>query len=133
MVAERKLFKLLASMTPELTEETYVFATVDLDFDHSKFAVQMFFREQEGKTLILEKRAAEEHGLQYEFPCRMITLNIHSALDAVGFLAAITNKLATLEMGVNPVSAFYHDHLFIPEDRAEDAMKALRELSQLST
>ncbi|RVA88555.1 ACT domain-containing protein, partial [Mesorhizobium sp. M7A.F.Ca.CA.004.02.1.1] len=59
------------------------------------------------------------------FRCRMVTLNIHSSLEAVGFLAAITTRLAAAGMGVNPVSAFYHDHLFVPADRAEEALELL--------
>ena len=49
----------------------------------------------------------------------MITLDIHSSLEAVGFIARIANVLALHDMGVNPVSAFYHDHLFVPEKRAD--------------
>jgi hypothetical protein len=30
-------------------------------------------------------------------------------------------------MGVNPVAGFFHDHLFIPEGREEDALSLLRE------
>jgi hypothetical protein len=60
----------------------------------------------------------------------MVTLNIHSSLEAVGFLAAITTRLATAGMGVNPVSAFYHDHLFVPADRAEEALELLMELAE---
>ena len=60
----------------------------------------------------------------------MITLNIHSSLEAVGFLAAITTRLAAAGMGVNPVSAFYHDHLFVPAERAEEAMELLRQLAR---
>ncbi|TIM21889.1 MAG: ACT domain-containing protein, partial [Mesorhizobium sp.] len=58
------------------------------------------------------------------------TLNIHSSLEAVGFLAAITTRLAAAEIGVNPVSAFYHDHLFVPVDRAEEAIDVLRRLAE---
>ncbi|RWD18536.1 ACT domain-containing protein, partial [Mesorhizobium sp.] len=50
--------------------------------------------------------------------------------EAVGFLAAITTRLAGAGMGVNPVSAFYHDHLFVPADRAEEAMAMLMELAE---
>jgi hypothetical protein len=55
----------------------------------------------------------------------MITLNIHSSLDAVGFLAAITARLASAGMGVNSVSAYFHDHLFVPAVRADEAMAIL--------
>ncbi len=59
----------------------------------------------------------------------MITLNIHSSLDAVGFLAAITTRLAAAGMGVNPVSGYFHDHLFVPADRADEAMTVLEGLA----
>ena len=32
-------------------------------------------------------------------------------------------------MGVNPVSAYFHDHLFVPADRAGEAMEILQEIS----
>ena len=89
----------------------------------------MIFEEEEGTTLILLKSEAESHALHYEFPCRMITLNIHSSLEAVGFMARITSELAKHDMGVNPVSGFFHDHLFVPDGREQDAMKILREMS----
>lgn len=79
--------------------------------------------------MIVTEDQAEAAGLAGTFRCRMITLNIHSSLEAVGFLAAITARLAAAGMGVNPVSAFYHDHLFVPADRAGEAMEVLRELS----
>ncbi|WP_292127622.1 ACT domain-containing protein, partial [Mesorhizobium sp.] len=60
-------------------------------------------------------------------------LDIHSSLDAVGFLAAITTRLAAAGMGVNPVSAFYHDHLFVPAERAEEALGLLRQLAAESS
>lgn len=129
MTGETNLEVLLRSMKPELQAGTYVFATVDASTNTTGLAPRMVFEEQEGKTLILLQEMAEKHGIAAEFPCRMITLNIHSALDAVGFLAKITNLLADLGMGVNPVSAFYHDHLFVPDDRAEDALQALKTLS----
>ena len=59
----------------------------------------------------------------------MISLTVHSSLDAVGFLAAITTKLAQSGISVNPVSAFYHDHLFVPVNRADEAVSLLREFT----
>jgi len=50
-------------------------------------------------------------------------------LEAVGFLAAITARLAEAGISVNPVSAFYHDHLFVPHNRADEALARLKEMS----
>ena len=126
---ELSLDVLIQSMEPVLVDETYVFATVNNAFDSNSVNPVMMLVEQEGVTLILTKEAATKAGLSYEFPCRMITLNIHSSLDAVGFLARITQRLAAMQMGVNPVSGFYHDHLFVPTDRAGDALAELKRMS----
>lgn len=88
------------------------------------------FVEDEGVSLILLKSEAEANGLTYNFPSRMITLTVHSSLDAVGFLAAITQKLAARGIGVNPVSAYFHDHLFVPSARVQEAMEVLESFSK---
>ncbi|TJV39271.1 MAG: ACT domain-containing protein [Mesorhizobium sp.] len=131
MTGETDLRTLLASMTPELLDGIYVFATLAPGIPQPEgLEPLMIFREREGTTLIVTEAAARAAGLAASFRCRMITLNIHSSLEAVGFLAAITTRLATAGMGVNPVSAFYHDHLFVPAERAEEAMELLMELAK---
>lgn len=130
MTGETDLKTLLASMTPELLDGTYVLATLAPEVSQPKnLDPVMLFREREGTTLIVREDTAKAAGLSASFRCRMITLNIHSSLEAVGFLAAITTRLAAAGMGVNPVSAFYHDHLFVPAERAEEAMVLLRGLA----
>lgn len=130
MTGETDLGTLLASMRLELLDGTYVFATLAPDAPQPEgLEPVMVFREREGMTLIVTEDAAEAAGLEAVFRCRMITLNIHSSLEAVGFLAAVTARLAAAGMGVNPVSGFYHDHLFVPTERAEEAMEVLRELT----
>ena len=52
-------------------------------------------------------------------------LSIFVAFLLFGFLAAITGRLAATGMGVNPVSGYFHDHLFVPASRATDAMAIL--------
>lgn len=59
----------------------------------------------------------------------MITCDVHSSLSAVGFLATIAARLTEVGISVNPVSGFFHDHLFVPEGREGEAMEALRGLA----
>ena len=130
MTGETDLRTLLGSMSPELVPGTHVFVTVPPGAPHPDgLNPVMTFREREGVTLILLEETARAAGLTSSFRCRMITLNIHSSLEAVGFLAAVTARLAAAGMGVNPVSAYFHDHLFVPADRADEAMAILRELA----
>lgn len=130
MSGETDLNKLLGSMRPELQPDTYVFVTLPLD-QHLPDGVPplMVFAEREGWTCIVTEDAAREAGLSAVFSCRMITLSVHSSLEAVGFLAAVLPRLAAAGMGVNPISGFYHDHLFVPADRAGDAMRILEALA----
>ncbi|AZO17723.1 ACT domain-containing protein [Mesorhizobium sp. M2A.F.Ca.ET.043.05.1.1] len=130
MSGETDLQKLLASMTPRLYPDVYVFATLPPGAVlPGGVEPVMRFIEREDTTLILAESQAKAAGLAGTFRCRMITLDVHSSLEAVGFLAAITTRLAAAGMGVNPVSAFYHDHLFVPAARAEEAMVILRALA----
>ena len=118
-------------MKPELRVEEFVFCSInDEVFRSLKIEPLCVFREVEGITLILSKEEAERLSLNYSYVSRMITLNIHSSLEAVGFLAAITAKLASHGISVNPVSAYYHDHLFITSKDAEKALKLLHEFSE---
>jgi len=127
---ELDLNTLIAHMSPKLDSSVFVFCTLDAHQAPSHMgSALMVFNEAEGVTLIVNKAYAESSGLQYEFPCCRITLEIHSALEAVGFLAAIVPALAQRGMGVNPVAGFYHDHLFVPADRVDDAMEVLASLS----
>jgi hypothetical protein len=129
-IGERALGSLLRSMRPVLRPPVYLFATLPPGCklpDGLRPILQ--FQEAEGVTVVLPREAADAAGLAGVFPCRQITLEVHSALDAVGFLAAVTVRLAAHGIGVNPVAAFHHDHLFVPADRAEAALRALHELA----
>ena len=129
MPGETNLQKLLGSMSPELLPGIFVFATLPPGTPMpAGINPVMIFRESEGDTLILLEEEARAADLLAVFPSRMITLNVHSSLDAVGFLAAITTRLATAGMGVNPVSGYFHDHLFVPVDRADKAMAILEDI-----
>ncbi|RXT44970.1 ACT domain-containing protein [Bradyrhizobium betae] len=130
MAGERNLEALLKDMKPELRPGIFVFCTVPTDESiPATLNPLLTFREQEGMTLVVLREEVEAAGLRYAFSSRLITLTIHSALDAVGFLAAVTACLAEAGISLNAVSAFHHDHLFVPVDRADEAMAVLREMS----
>ncbi|WNN90633.1 ACT domain-containing protein [Gloeocapsopsis dulcis] len=117
-------------MNPILRDEEYVFCSVDPhNNNYLKLDPICIFREDEGLTLIVQRDRADAADMSYSSVFRMVTLSIHSSLDAVGFLATITSKLAEYGISVNPVSAYYHDHLFVPAARAGEVMKLLREFS----
>lgn len=130
MAGEVALAKLLRTLRPVLHPEVYVFATVKPS-ESQPLGVNpvMTFREREGWTMILLEAEAHSAKLEGEFRCRMISLEVHSSLAAVGLLAAIAMRLAKAGIAANVVSAYYHDHLFVPADRGEEALEILNSLS----
>jgi uncharacterized protein len=127
VAGELSLEALLRNMRPELREGIFVFCTVESDKGVPTAVKPLLtFHEQEAITLVIGLEEAQQLALRYQFVSRLITLTVHSSLEAVGFLAAITTRLAEAGISVNAVSAFHHDHLFVPEHRAEEALGLLQ-------
>ncbi|HDY8000537.1 TPA: ACT domain-containing protein [Vibrio vulnificus] len=124
------LQRLLQSMSPQLVEGDYVFCTVDGPLkDYLHLDPIATFREQEGLTLVLEAQQAEQAGLTTDSRFCLITLTVHSSLEAVGLTAAFANKLASYGISANVIAGYYHDHIFVPQGKAHEAMSALTELT----
>jgi hypothetical protein len=126
---ERDLRRLLASIHPELQAGTFVFCALGGD-PPSDVTPLMVFRELEATTAVVPLELANAAGLAGEFPCQWIVLGARSDLRAVGFLAEITARLAADGISANVVSAFHHDHLFVPAGRGERAVELLLELQR---
>jgi uncharacterized protein len=77
---------------------------------------------------VVSRAEAERHALGDAVVSvrRRITLDVHSSLEAVGLTAAMSAALADRGISCNVIAGVYHDHLFVPDDRAEEAMEALR-------
>jgi hypothetical protein len=129
MSGEKDQVRLQQLMAPDLRPETYVYCTFQdhcLPVDISPICT---FRESEGLTAIVERSQAIQATVPYIFEAKLITLTVHSSLEAIGFLAMISTALAKAGIPCNAVAAYHHDHLFIPVARAADAMDVLNALS----
>jgi len=130
MNGETDIKILLASLQADLLEKRYVFCSVEPErYEEMELLPIGTFREPEGMTLIVTDEQATRAGLPYDSIWACISLRVHSALSAVGFMAALTGRLAQAGISVNAVSAYYHDHLFVPWESRETAMQVLKELS----
>ncbi len=129
MAGETNIDVLIREMEPKLHPGAYVFCNLPLDELPKDVELLASFREEEGLTVVVEQSAADQKGWEYEGIMSWITLSIHSALEAVGLTAAFSNALAQEGISCNVIAAFYHDHLFVPLDQAQDALNALRRLS----
>lgn len=131
MTAITDLDLLLKSMSPELIDGSYVFCTVDGALaDYVQLNPISTFCEKEGLTLVLEEDIATKAQLNFDGVFSLITLSVHSSLEAVGLTAAFATKLGSYGISANVVAGYYHDHIFVQKDKAEAAMSALREFSE---
>ena len=114
---QRDLGKLLADLQPELSPDRYAFvATDNSTFDDGVFAL---VREDEGVAVIRVDPAGE---------WARISLGVHSSLDAVGLTAALSRALTEAGISANVVAGLHHDHIFVPRDQRELALKVLQDL-----
>jgi uncharacterized protein len=128
---ESNLSILLKTMRPSLHESPFGFYSVPVEESvHLLPTAWGVFREAEGVTLILPLHCAKSHHRESDSEWALITLNVHSALTAVGFLAAISAALASANISLNAVSAYYHDHLFVPWASRQQALAILAGFSE---
>lgn len=130
MAAVSDLPTLLKTMTPELAQETYVFCTL-LALDGATFEALspvVTVREAEGVTVVVPLEAARLKGLDGSGAMKMISLTVHSDLAAVGLTAAFATALTEAGVSANVVAGYHHDHIFVPDQQAEDAMAAIAAL-----
>ncbi|WP_043417635.1 N-acetyltransferase [Arthrobacter globiformis] len=128
MTGEKNLQTLLASMRPVLREGEYVYVL----WPHGKPLaghIEAAVREAEGLTVVLPRAEADALDLPYDFVAAWITLEVHSALEAVGLTAAVSRALTQARISCNVLAGFHHDHLLVP---VADAARALEVLAGLS-
>jgi hypothetical protein len=123
---ETDLAVLLRSMRPELLPGEWFFATVEPGMTVDAAAT---VREPEGLSVVVNRREAERLGATTTHAYRWITLRVHSSLEAVGLTAAVSAALTTHGISCNVIAGAFHDHLLVPVARADDAVRALRQLS----
>ncbi|NII56522.1 ACT domain-containing protein [Luteibacter sp. SG786] len=120
---------LLAALDPEIDPVPKRFLHVSHEKARERMAdALMMFREAEGTTLIVDVDSDEIAGSERLLWAR-ITLRVQSSLTAVGMMAAVSAALARRGIPCNPVSAFLHDHIFVPWERRDDALDALSHLT----
>jgi hypothetical protein len=120
-MAETDLKVLLATMEPVLHAEPYGFAVRDGALPFQPFAT---VAEPEGLTVVAPLAV-----LGPGDPWARISLTVHSDLAAVGLTAAFATALAAEGISCNVIAGVHHDHLFVQWDRRQDALAALRRLS----
>ncbi|MFO7788772.1 MAG: ACT domain-containing protein [Halospina sp.] len=122
---------LIKNLSPNLDPTPYVYCTVA----HAQYGQLeklkpiVSIAELEGLTLVIPLEQAKAEKLDYYRVFQRITLKGHSSLEAIGLTSVVTSLLAERGITTNVIAGFYHDHMFVPSDRSDEAMQALKELA----
>lgn len=124
MFNQSEIFK---DLDPVLLDKEYVFCTFPSSRygEHSNLEPLASFSEKEGLTLVLLKETAQLNSLSFDGIFRCISLNLISSLTSVGLTAKISRLLADNKISANIYAGYYHDHIFVPQDKSKDAIKLL--------
>jgi hypothetical protein len=80
----------------------------------------MTFLEEEGWASVVRFGAGE-------WSC--VSLTVTTDLNALGVIAAVSRVLADNKIPCNVVSAYYHDHIFVPHEKAKTAVDLISQIA----
>jgi uncharacterized protein len=127
-VTERDLATLLRALRVTVRPGAWCMVSgVELPGD---VEVQASIVEGEGTTSIISIADASRIGIAPEFVMAWLTLDVNSALDAVGLTAAVATALAANGLACNVLAAFHHDHLLVSFDEQDRAIEVLQGLAE---
>ena len=129
MKASKDLHSLLKQLNPKLHNNTYCY--VFSPEANEKYSTASFcvVNEKEGVTYIMPQEKADALGLHYSFIGKLITLQVFSDLEAIGLTMAVSTTLTKAGIPCNVIAGYHHDHIVVPEKKAEQAMQLLNSLS----
>lgn len=116
-------------LSPTLAADEYGFATLQPGRGVPPGLVPLStFAEDEGLTLVATIAALNAAGIAYLRGFARISLGLVSALDGVGLTAAVSAELAEAGISCNIIAAYHHDHLFVPWDRRDEALRIVESI-----
>lgn len=131
-MSERDLSKLLSTLSVTQQDGVWRFETIaaeaaswsELVNLRDVRGIAMLFQEREGLTVVTKAtKETPEHNRW-----AWLELSVFSDLQAVGFLARVAAALTEAGVPCNAIAAYHHDHIFVPEARAIDAIAAIEAL-----
>ena len=91
-----------------------------------KDEISLMLPDEAQKTFGARMRDAEISERQY----RLITLDVMLEPDLVGFMARLANALAGAGIPLLSFAAYSRDHIFVPRDDFDAALRTLRQLQE---
>ena len=130
MSGKRNLKEILQNINPYLLDESFVFITSCEPIEDlvNLLNPKATFLEDEGITLVINQKDADAHSLQYDAIFKCISLGVHSSLESHGLISTITRELTKHKISSNIFSGYFHDHIFVQDNLAAEALKVISSL-----
>jgi hypothetical protein len=122
---ETDLEAMLASLSVEQRPGVFTYIAVQVPTPGLLAAAHAVVKEGELTTVVLPVDAARRSGQPVVVRLAWLTLSVQSSLDAVGLTAAVSARLAAIDIPCNVLAGYHHDHLLVPAERVADAVEAL--------
>ncbi|PHH64270.1 hypothetical protein CDD81_4754 [Ophiocordyceps australis] len=132
LIVDVAISRILSTLTLKLNPSTFVFTCLSNSSCLPPLSeMQLLFREAEGITLLVSLQFATTQNMRYFSPCRIIAVDVETSgrRTVPGLMATLASVLATRNLGLNSVSAFYHDHLLVPAGREDEALELLAQFA----
>ncbi len=141
MSGETDLQKILATLTVSRRADPVTMLSLDrLSLDPASAdvpptvgdGIEAVISEAEGITVVATVAEAERRGWSAEFVAAWLTIEVHSSLEAVGLTRAMAAVLGDAGIPCNVLAGFYHDHILVPLDQADEAIAQLESLAAVA-
>ncbi|MFO0971146.1 MAG: ACT domain-containing protein [Candidatus Saccharimonadales bacterium] len=132
MSGEKDLAIILRSIAVSCDDKEYIYCATN---SYDKVADLLpdsvgLFKENEATTVIILKELLQDDDVQRSGSYAKLTIDVHTSLEAVGLTAAMAKVLTKYGISANVVAAYYHDHIFVPYELKDQAIKALSSLGR---
>ena len=122
---ETDLDAMLAGLAVERRPGVFTYIAVEVPTPGLLAAAHAVVKEGRLTTIVLPVEVAERAGRPVTVRFAWLTLAVQSSLDAVGLTAVVSARLAALGIPCNVLAGYHHDHLLVPVDRLDDAIRVL--------
>jgi uncharacterized protein len=122
---ETDLDAMLATLAVQRRPGVFTYIAVEVPTPGLVAAAHAMVKEGALTTIVLPVDAAERAGQLVTVRFAWLTLTVQSSLEAVGLTAAISERLTRENIACNVLAGYHHDHLLVPVERVDDAVRAL--------
>lgn len=132
MAGETSLATMLETLTVSVRDEWYVVVTLAPSDAVPPLGngIAALIEEAEGPTVVASVQRATAEGWPQDFIAAWLTIDVHSALEAVGLTAAFSRQLGRAGIPCNVIAGFHHDHILVPHDKSDAAVEVIEALAQ---